>query len=252
MAKQKHYVVWEGRETGVFSSWSKVQELVNGFKGAKFKSYSSKNEAEKMYALGCEKAMKAASSSKKSAKSKSSKSGSNHIETNINIYCDGSAVPNPGATGTGVCVYKDSKLTGMYYGGHIEDGTNNTAEIEGLLFSLQLIYKFNKDQTPMSIHVDSQYTINAVTKWAKGWKKRGWKKADGKPVKNQELIERTLELYESMKSFVFVKKVKAHVGIEGNEIADRLSNLARINKVTKFEKYKGDPQELLSMDFESF
>lgn len=64
-----------------------------------------------------------------------------------------------------------------------------------------------------------------MTKWAEGWEKKGWKKAGGE-IKNLDIIQSAYALYQSMKSDITIHHVNGHVGIEGNELADRMSIVA--------------------------
>ncbi|BGP38011.1 hypothetical protein JCM10449v2_001938 [Rhodotorula kratochvilovae] len=85
---------------------------------------------------------------------------------------------------------------------------------------------------PLTICSDSEYTIGVFSKWIPSWRRRGWKTADGKPVANQDLIRYVLSLLalrmppdsKSPLANITFQKVKAHVGIEGNEQADRFAN----------------------------
>ena len=73
----------------------------------------------------------------------------------------------------------------------------------------------------LALYTDSQYLKNGITKWMAGWKRRGWKKADGQPVLNQDLWQELDALYS--RHDVTIKKEKGHVGAELNERCDRLS-----------------------------
>jgi ribonuclease HI len=247
MAKQKFYVVWKGNKTGTFNNWSEVQASVNGFKGAKFKSYPSESEANSAYSEGHEKALSGNDSSSSASKSKSSMKKESLPKTNINIYCDGSSIPNPGKTGSGICIYKNDVLIKAYHGGYHEMESNNYAELLALNFALKIVEKSTKAE-PVSIHIDSQYTIDCITKWASGWKKKGWKRSNNGEVKNLELIKVIYALYQTLQDDVLIKKVKAHNGIEGNEIADRLANYGRMTEQKDFISYKSlDIQHILAI-----
>ena len=74
----------------------------------------------------------------------------------------------------------------------------------------------------MTLHVDSQYVMNGVTRWVAGWKRNGWRTADKKPVKNQDLWE-ALDA-EVARHQVTWRWVKGHAGDPGNERADALAN----------------------------
>ena len=78
-------------------------------------------------------------------------------------------------------------------------------------------------QVEFDIYSDSTYTIKGLTEWMAGWKRKGWKTAGKKDVLNRDLWERMDLAYESVRGLVSIHKVKAHCGIEGNELADTLA-----------------------------
>lgn len=139
----------------------------------------------------------------------------------IIIYCDGGCRGNQkdsNVGGWGVCLeYKGH--TKELWGGE-KNTTNNRMELTGAIRALQALKKTN---IPVKIHCDSAYVINGITSWIKGWKKKGWRKSDNKPVENVELWKYLDELASAQEYIEWVK-VKGHVGIEGNEKADELAN----------------------------
>ncbi|KAI0765080.1 ribonuclease H-like domain-containing protein [Fomes fomentarius] len=104
------------------------------------------------------------------------------------------------------------------------DQTNNRAELIAIIRVLETAPK----DRPLEIRSDSEYSINSMNKWLPSWKKNGWRKPDGKLVKNADLIQYADLLLEErrsgLKQSVVFTKVLAHSGIEGNEAADRLAN----------------------------
>ena len=80
----------------------------------------------------------------------------------------------------------------------------------------------------VTINTDSEFWINVLTKWAPGWKAKGWKKKSG-PIKNLDLVQKALELYEASEAKLIW--VRAHVGTDGNELADEWANKARLEKI---------------------
>ena len=80
---------------------------------------------------------------------------------------------------------------------------------------------FPKHPAKVALYTDSQYLKNGITKWMSGWKRRGWKKADGQPVLNQDLWQELDALYS--RHDVTFHWVKGHVGVELNERCDRLA-----------------------------
>jgi ribonuclease HI len=96
--------------------------------------------------------------------------------------------------------------------------TNNRMELTAVIEALASL----KRNCDITLYTDSEYVRNGITSWIHGWKKRGWKTADGKPVKNQELWQR-LEALSSLHSIDW-RWVKGHAGDPGNEKADELAN----------------------------
>lgn len=123
---------------------------------------------------------------------------------------DGSALGNPGPSGW--AWYVDDA---HWSAGGWPHGTNNQGELMAVIDLLEATAHLDDD---LHIYCDSQYVINAVTKWMPGWKRKGWRKADGAPVLNRELLER-LDRALQGRRFTF-EWVKGHAGHELNEAAD--------------------------------
>ncbi len=100
----------------------------------------------------------------------------------------------------------------------------------------------------VAIFCDSKYSIQCITQWAVGWKKKGWKKSGGE-IKNLELIKEMFALHQSIKDEVQVLHVNGHVGVEGNELADRMSILAIESRNVDFTRYREelDIEAILAM-----
>ena len=129
---------------------------------------------------------------------------------------DGSALGNPGPAGW--AWYVDE---GCWASGGWARGTNNMGELTGVLDLLQQTAHLDDD---LLVYCDSTYVINSVTKWMPGWKRRGWRKGDGKPVLNVELMK-ALDAAMAGRRVRF-EWVKGHAGHPLNEEADRLANAA--------------------------
>jgi ribonuclease HI len=127
---------------------------------------------------------------------------------------DGSALGNPGPAAW--AWYVDD---GCWAVGGWPHGTNNQAELTAVLDLLQQTAHLDED---LLVYCDSTYVINAVTKWMAGWKRRGWRKGDGKPVLNVEIMRALDEAMVGRR--VRFAWVKGHSGHELNEAADRLAN----------------------------
>lgn len=135
------------------------------------------------------------------------------------IYTDGACSGNPGPGGWGVWLrYKEHERE--LFGGE-EQTTNNRME---LMAAIQALESLKRD-VPVLLHTDSSYVRNGITSWVHGWKKRGWKTADKKPVKNVDLWQRLDEV--ASRYDVEWKWVRGHSGDEGNERADELARRGR-------------------------
>ena len=153
------------------------------------------------------------------------------------IYCDGACEGNPGEAGSGIAIYYESnQKPELYYGNYEKNGTNNIAELNALKKSLE-IAKQSTSSKIISIYSDSLYSINCIQLWAKNWENNNWTKKGGE-IKNLELIKSCYYLYEEVKSFIELKHVKAHSGIEGNELADRMAVHTINVKNIDFLEYK--------------
>lgn len=127
---------------------------------------------------------------------------------------DGSALGNPGPAGWAWYVDADHWAAGGW-----PHGTNNQGELTAVLDLLQQTAGTDDD---LVIYCDSKYVINSVTQWMPGWKRKGWKKGDGKPVLNVEIMK-ALDTAMTGRRVRF-EWVKGHSGHALNEEADRLAN----------------------------
>ncbi|MGQ3673045.1 ribonuclease HI [Xanthobacter sp. TB0136] len=133
----------------------------------------------------------------------------------VEIFTDGACSGNPGPGGWGALLRfgpheKDLK------GGEGET-TNNRMELTAAIRALEAL----KEPCAVDLHTDSEYLRNGVTKWMHGWKRNGWRTADKKPVKNQDLWE-ALDLAIQRHKIEW-HWVKGHAGHPENERADELA-----------------------------
>ena len=137
----------------------------------------------------------------------------------IVIYTDGGCSGNPGPGGWGIVVIADG-LVKTLSGGE-KDTTNNKMELSAAINALKVVRN-----TPsfagrkIIVNIDSQYVRNGITTWIKNWKAKGWKTADKKPVKNQELWEELDALNAGLD--IDWNWVKGHAGVQFNEMCDSL------------------------------
>ncbi|MFQ5580606.1 MAG: viroplasmin family protein [Nitrospiria bacterium] len=219
MPKQ-FYVVWVGRETGVFTSWPYTKKQIDRFPGAQYKSFKTREESEAAFAAGKGGTKKPLN---KNRKGKTFSDPPSKNKSEVAIYCDGACDPNPGQAGSGLAVYSEGKLKELWYGLYNSRGTNNSAELNALHQALHIAKSYVAQEKTVNIFCDSQYAINCITVWAYGWKKKGWKRTKPGDIKNLEIIEEAHALYEKLRGSLEISHVKAHSGIEGNELADRMS-----------------------------
>ncbi|MFZ2484439.1 MAG: ribonuclease HI [Minisyncoccia bacterium] len=146
----------------------------------------------------------------------------------ITIYTDGSSRGNPGPGGwAGVLIYDKNDQAPMSndqwvteIGGREEHTTNNRMELTAAIESLELVSKLVPSAKPLeaSLYTDSEYVMKGITEWVHNWQKKGWRTANKKPVLNQDLWQRLLEVTEGKN--IEWKYVAGHAGVDLNERAD--------------------------------
>ena len=134
----------------------------------------------------------------------------------VTIYTDGACKGNPGRGGWGAWLASDGHEKEMFGGEALT--TNNRMELTAVIEALASL----KRTCDVVVYTDSEYVRKGITEWIYGWKQRGWKTADKKPVKNAELWQR-LDAQRDL-HHVDWRWVKGHAGDPGNERADALAN----------------------------
>jgi len=134
----------------------------------------------------------------------------------VEIYTDGACRGNPGPGGWGAVLMYGEKRKEIF--GGEANTTNNRME---LMAAIQALSALNRD-CELTLYTDSQYVRKGITEWIINWKKRGWKTAAKKPVKNSDLWQQLDE--QVSRHQVHWVWVKGHAGNEGNELADDLAN----------------------------
>ncbi|XP_052864540.1 ribonuclease H1 [Anopheles cruzii] len=251
------YAVAIGRQVGIFKTWPECQAQVNGFTGARFKKFSTENQANefiqqnkgggsadvtKVTAQRVKRSALAIAGNEEPLKKqpkrtilleetpspgcKMVKYGDHSFlqddEGFVHVYTDGSCEGNgrPDAVaGLGVYFAEGHTLnTSKPVSGR---ATNNCGEIQAASMAIRLA-RWNGIRK-LVINTDSQFLINAITQWLPGWKRRNWTLASGGPVKNKtDFVELEREL-SSGDIVVKWNHVDAHCGILGNERADQLA-----------------------------
>jgi ribonuclease HI len=242
---KKYYVIWEGRQTGIFEDWPTAQASVAGHKGAKYKGFESRALAEEAFRQAPEKSIVAKRTSKTSGKRPTFKLDGSF---DIHIFCDGGCDPNPGPAASGIAVYKSGTIQSKYYGLY-HSGTNNTAELNALFEAMRLAKDLLEQGFKVQILSDSSYSVKAMTQWATAWQRKNWTRGKGQVLANADLIKKMYEYYVQLPSSLSIIHVKGHSGVEGNELADRMCFIAMQNKTEDFVKYEGSEsiEELLAI-----
>lgn len=136
----------------------------------------------------------------------------------IEVFADGACRGNPGPGGWGAVIRYNGHEKHLY--GSEAETTNNRMELTAAIRALEAL----KEKCSVIVVTDSQYVKNGITQWLPNWKKRGWKTADRKPVKNVDLWQQLDTL--AREHHVQWHWVRGHTGHEGNELADSLANKA--------------------------
>jgi len=134
----------------------------------------------------------------------------------ITIYTDGACKGNPGPGGWGVWLQAGEHERELF-GGEAQT-TNNRMELTAVIEALSAL----KGRSRVVLYLDSEYVRNGITTWIHNWKRRGWKTADNKPVKNVDLWQRLDAVAQTHE--IEWRWVRGHIGDPGNERADALAN----------------------------
>lgn len=153
----------------------------------------------------------------------------------IEVYTDGSYRKSKYGEACGYGIYFPNKelknVAAPFTKGKL---TNNRAELYAIyqaIIKIRKKYKFDM----IKIYTDSQYSMKSLTEWIIKWKKNNWKKANNKPVDNQDIIKKIDKYLQKYKNKIIISWVKAHTGIDDNNSkADKLANLGADKYVEKY------------------
>jgi ribonuclease HI len=178
MGKSKFYVVWKGRTPGIYSTWAACEQEIKGYKGAKFKSFSTENEAKAMFKSGPE-------PSKKTSVTKTYFE-KGYIENSLCV--DAACSGNPGIVEyRGVYTATNSEF---FRKEPIKKGTNNLGEFLAIVHGLALL---KKEKSSIPIYSDSETAI----KWTKTHKPKTTLKRDESTIEIWVLIDRAIAWLET-------------------------------------------------------
>jgi ribonuclease HI len=134
----------------------------------------------------------------------------------VEIYTDGACKGNPGPGGWGAWMLYNGKEKTLHGGEALT--TNNRMELTAVICALEAL----KRPCNVKLYTDSSYVQKGITEWIFGWKVRGWRTADKKPVKNDDLWK-ALDVLVTQHKIEWIW-VRGHNGNDGNEKADSLAN----------------------------
>lgn len=144
-----------------------------------------------------------------------------HDGPQTGVFTDGSSEGNPGPGGWGAVLVVDGLVIAQDYGSEPHT-TNNRMELTAMIAGLEMV----PPETPTDVYTDSELVVNILTKWAAGWRERGWKKKSSGPIANLELVQRAFQLAEE-KPQANIRWIRAHSGYRWNEYADSLATAYR-------------------------
>lgn len=237
MSKMKFYAVLIGKVPGIYTDWGEAEKSVKGFRGAKHKSFATRREAEEYMGLNEDNV-----ESKLEGENEIEIESVNDSENKLIIYTDGSSTKFKKGfeheTGGYGFVYTKSergkeKFLESSYGPVIsskEKAHNDVAELYAIYKALRYGHK-NKlfeQYDEVIVKSDCKYAVDSFNLWIKKWSRNNWNKSDGTEIKNKELIIKIYR-YVILYDIKFIH-VRAHMGNEFNELADRLADKGRRDK----------------------
>lgn len=214
----KFYAVVVGRKVGVYTDWEECKKQINGYSGAQFKSFFSRDEAEDYIDQRLKRPKKTPESNKVRELP---------LHNKTKLYTDGSAKDDQGGYGLRV-IYPNGEIVEDYdivpTGPNGETPTNQRAELFAIKRGLEIT------EGDLVVYSDSMYSIKCMTEWIDGWQRNGWRNARGNQVVNQDLIKEIYRLMQGRQ--ITYMHVPAHSGIVNNERVDRLANMGRLGRTS--------------------
>ncbi len=152
------------------------------------------------------------------------------------VFTDGASRGNPGPGGWAYII-SDGHIV-EEKGGHEEHTTNNRMELVGVIEALQYVIAHGDKESSVTIHTDSAYVINGITKWLSGWIKNNWQTKTKEAVKNEDLWKILGDLVGDFE--IDWVRISGHAGIPGNERADEIATAYADKEKIKLFKDKQD------------
>lgn len=241
---KRFYAVAVGRVPGVYDTWAQAKNQVDAYPGAKYKGFETRQEAQDFVSHRTDSSILGQLGALVDVEpSETSVTSVEHVVSDapcfnaqdIIAFTDGSAINNGRRNARAGYAVVFPNQTDLNKSGPLHGSmqTNNRAEYKALVECLDIVNK-SIDTTglrPLTVYTDSRLLLQSVTQWMKHWKKRGWTKANGEPVKNRDLLE---EIEKNMqKRPIHLRFVKAHTGRDDwmskwNDEADRLARAAAL------------------------
>ncbi|MEM6449008.1 MAG: ribonuclease HI [Cyanobacteria bacterium P01_D01_bin.105] len=172
------------------------------------------------------------------------------------IYTDGACSGNPGPGGWGTRIeFDDGQVHEL--GGRDQATTNNRMEMQAAIAALEFLVDADTERNSpqerlshrVTLHTDSEYLKNGITKWIKGWKKKGWKTSAGKPVLNKDLWQQLDKLTQSLSSedlTIDWRYVRGHAGNPGNERCDEIARAFSHSNPISLKQYSQSMAQTVS------
>lgn len=158
------------------------------------------------------------------------------------IYTDGACSGNPGPGGWGTLIeFADGQRHEL--GGGDAKTTNNRMEMQAAIAALEFLSSASINSGAIILHTDSEYLKNGITKWIKGWKRKGWKTSSGKPVLNKDLWQQLDQLSHTLTAEqidIDWRYVRGHTGNPGNERCDEIARAYAHSQPISLKQYQGD------------
>ncbi|AOW00463.1 ribonuclease H-like domain-containing protein [Yarrowia lipolytica] len=244
--KQAFYAVQKGRKPGIYTSWSEVSPLVDGFSGSAYQKFTNRPAAEAFLRQNGYGIRSSTSSSKVTKPGTIAASAQRLSDTSVPVqtaYVGGITAIVLGGADHPIPVYTDGASRnnqssnakagyGIFFGNGSEDNvskplagmqqTNQRAELTAIYEACKII-KDRNDRRYYDIRTDSQYSISCLKEWGMNWERNGWKNSKGADVSNQDIIKPARNLLISLGDRVRLTKVKGHSSDPGNDAADALA-----------------------------